>query len=241
MDDVALPRGVHRMAGGQGEHPLGGLRPALAGRRGDHPGVVRHHHERLGDLVDVERLVGLHHDRITLLEAGDVLEDAAVGVAVPGDGEVPDLAGQRGLRVVAGTLDVQDLLEVHALGEREAVAVEGGHVHRAEDHGVLGRRGDGRRSVLARGDPLLVHRAPFLLEPVEDPGLLAVGHHVGPPQLPHQEQAQQHPGGQQQLAEDPEHTRAPGPAAVRSCDPSSRVRAARAHRLTAASTARGPT
>ena len=41
--------------------------------------------------------------------------------------------------------------------------------------------------------------------------------------------------------EDTEHPRAPGPAAVRSCDPSSRVRAARAHRLTAASTARGPT
>ena len=217
------------MAGGEGEHLLGGLDPGLAGRRRDHLDVLRHHDQRLGDLVDVEGVGRLHHDRVPALEAGDVLEHAPIGVAVAGHREVADLAGQGRLRVVPGALDVEHLLEAHALGEGELGAVEGGHVHLAPHHGVAGRLGHGRRALLARRDLLGVDLSPLLLEAVDDPGLLAIGDHIGPPQLPHQEQQQEHAEGQQQLAE---HTDQRAAAAS--------TMGGAAHRITVASTVREP-
>src|SRR5699024_5785774 len=86
----------------------GCLRAGLPGGRGEHLHVLGHDAQRLSDLVDVERLDRLHHDRIPLLQARDLLEGSAVSVAVPGHGEVADLAGQSGLGVVAHALDVED-------------------------------------------------------------------------------------------------------------------------------------
>src|SRR5690625_621370 len=48
----------------------------------------------------------------------------------------------------------------------------------------------------------------------DDVGVLAIGQHIGPPQLPDEEQEHQDAGGQQQLAEDAERAaQQAGPAA----------------------------
>src|SRR5699024_9011451 len=91
-----------------------------AGRRRDHLDVFGLDDQGLGRLVHVEGVGRLHHDRVPGLEPGDVLEDPAVGVAVPGDRDVADLPGQRGLRIVPAplTLSTCSRLTPSASGNR---------------------------------------------------------------------------------------------------------------------------
>ena len=218
------------MAGGQGEHLPRRLHPGPARGGGDHLDVLRLHDQGLGHLVDVEGLGRLDQDRVPGLEPGDVLEDAPVGVAVPGDGDVAQLARQRGARIVPGPLDVEHLVHVHPFGQRELRPIEGGHVHGRPDPGVRGRVGHRGGPLLRLGDAgVRFDLAPLLLEAGEDAALLPLRPDVRPPQLPHQEQHQQHPGGQQQLAEHPGRGGAPC-AAVGG-----------GHSATVASTVREPT
>src|SRR5690606_31435652 len=91
---------------------------------------------------------------------------------------------------------------------------------------------------------LLVHGAPLLLEPVDDAALLTVSDHVGPPQLPDEEEQHEHARGEQQLAHDAERSRARAGArtATGRCVVAGGGAAAvgRAHRAVAASRVREP-
>ena len=79
---------------------LVGLAPGLLGTGATTSTWVGLHDPWFDDLVDVPVALGLHDDRVAGLELVEPPEDGPV--AVPGDGEVADLAGQRGVRVVAG-------------------------------------------------------------------------------------------------------------------------------------------
>ena len=203
-------------------HACVGRRPRLVGHRGDDGHLLR-----ADDLVRLHPVGeplrrGGHDDGVPVLQVGDEVERLAVGDPVPGDREVADLPGQRGVGVVADAL--LQLRGAGALYDGDGVVgAEARDVHDRE--GVPGGRGlvhgGGRARGGARGARRGARpgggggrgRVPPLLQRGDRGGLRAPGGQVGPVQLPDDEEQRQHPGGEQQLAHhggDPaDH---PGPA-----------------------------
>src|SRR4051812_10085558 len=191
-DDEALRRGVFRVAGGQCDHPLGGVGPRVLGHRGGDAHVTGLYDLGRGDLVDVLAGPGVDQDPVAAAQLAQPVEGREVGRAVAGHDEVADLAGHRGAGVVAGPLAQvgdRDALDDHVV---ETLAEPGDADQREAVPETYALGGD-----LAGGGSGVPGAAQLVAQLV----LLRLGVRAGAPELVRDEEQQDEAGRDAQLAD----------------------------------------